>query len=138
MLALKMASNGSLFEPGTRCNILDSAVTGHNLEPGSFGITTRATLSRDWMVLDHFTKTIASLSEKMISLQAKWWEGSKPFFACGTIFDNLKNEKNAKRYTERKISENSSVSVVAMISSNICSVNMEFVLTKSGLFILQI
>ena len=47
LLALKMANNGSLFEPGTRCNMLDSAVTGHILEPGSFGITTRATLSRD-------------------------------------------------------------------------------------------
>ena len=76
------------------------------------------------MVLDHFTKTIASLSEKMISPRARWREGSKPFFACGTIFDSLKNEKNAKRYIERKISENSSVSVAAMISNRIFSVNM--------------
>ena len=102
MLALKMANNGSLFEPGTRCNILDSTVTGHNLEPGSFGITTQVTLSRDWMALDHFTNTMASLSEKMISPRAKWREGSKTFFACGTIFDSCKNENNAKRYIERK------------------------------------
>ena len=39
-------------------------------------------------------------------------------------------------YAERKISENSSVSVAAMMSSSICSLNMEFVLTTSGLFIL--
>ena len=45
--ALKMANNGSLFEPGTNCSILDSAVTGHNLEPECFEITTQATLSRD-------------------------------------------------------------------------------------------
>ena len=85
------------------------------------------------MVLDHFT--IASLSEKMISPRPKCQEGSKPFFACGTIFESLKNEKNAKRYTERKISENSSVSVAAMISKSICSVNIEFVFINSGLFI---
>ena len=93
--ALKMANNGSLFEPGKNCSILDSAVTGHNL------------------VLDHLTRIIASLSEKMISPRAKWREGRKPFFACGTMFDNLKKEKNAKRYTERKHFENSNVSVAA-------------------------
>ena len=87
------------------------------------------------MILDHFTKTIASFSEKMTSPQAKCREGSKPFFACGTMFESLKNEKNAKRYTERKISENSSVSVAAMISRSICSVNIEFVFTNNGLFI---
>ena len=58
LLALKMANNGSLYEPGTSCNILYNAVTGHNLEPGTFGMTTRATLSQDWMVLDHFTRSI--------------------------------------------------------------------------------
>ena len=47
LLALKMANNGSLFEPGTTRSILDNAVTGHNLEPGNLGMTTQATLSQD-------------------------------------------------------------------------------------------
>ena len=52
------------------------------------------------------------------------------------MFDNLKNEKNGKRYTERKLFENSDVSVAATISISICSVSMEFCLTISGLYIL--
>ena len=87
------------------------------------------------MVLDHFTRTIASLSEKMISPRDRCLEGSKPFLAWGTIFDNLKNEKNAKRYTETKICENSNDSVTATISNSICSVNIELDLRISGLFI---
>ena len=47
MLALKMGNNGSLFDPGTSPNMLDKDVTGHNLEPGNFGMTTGAILSRD-------------------------------------------------------------------------------------------
>ena len=51
-----------------------------------------------------------------------------------TIF-SIKNEKNAKRYTEIKICESSNDSVTATISTSICSVNIELDFRASGLFI---
>ena len=51
-----------------------------------------------------------------------------------TMFDNLKNDKNARRYTETKICENSNVSFTETMSTRICPVNMDLDLGTSGLF----
>ena len=45
-----------------------SAVTGHNGETGKKGTWMVATLSLNWLVLDHFNKTIASVGKNVISL----------------------------------------------------------------------
>ena len=47
MVTFKIANNGSFFDPGTTYRILVNAVPGHSLDPGSLGITTHTTLSRD-------------------------------------------------------------------------------------------
>ena len=78
---------------------------------------------------------MASLSEKIISPRAKCLEGSNPFIAWGTMLDNLKTEKNDKRYTELKFSGNSKFLAVKTMSCNIRSENTVLDLTERGLLI---
>ena len=64
-LHLKMANNGSFCDPGTNLSVSFRAVTWHNLECEM--------LSKDWMVTDHFTSTIASVSENKNHVGPNAW-----------------------------------------------------------------
>ena len=102
---LERQNRGAFFDAGRTAKMCCKAFIGHKGDLAKSGMET---VVNDWLsckVFDHFMMIIQKPGEKIRSPLVKCLVTSNYLTACGSIFDNLKKEKDVNKYKALKTTD---------------------------------